>query len=110
MKNAVRRIKIFRPRRGAVRLTMLAAFNYDTAYGQAWDNFKKRYPIARKLCELCGKRAAKERHHLVPVIKGGQHTRSNVSLTCDKCHARAHPHLLRRKAQKNGTKFKNRTR
>lgn len=99
----IRRIKVYRPRGTAVKITKRNAFNKTIGYGEAWQNFRQKNPIRGRLCEKCHKRPAKARHHLIPVSKGGQHTRSNVDFICDDCHNKVHGGRLSR--QRNGTSF-----
>ena len=41
-------------------------------------------------CLLCRRKLVENRHHIVPVSKGGSNTLSNLSAVCGKCHDKLH--------------------
>jgi hypothetical protein len=50
-----------------------------------------RQQVARGLCHYCRKSVAREEmtlDHIVPLVRGGQTTRSNVVLSCKTCNSR----------------------
>jgi hypothetical protein len=65
-----------------------------------WDKVKNsRFPIHKSPCYLCeGK--AKLRHHIVPLVKGGQTRRNNLVPLCNPCHCKVHPHMREKVADK----------
>jgi 5-methylcytosine-specific restriction endonuclease McrA len=83
-----------------VRLTARNAFSPER-YGEAWEKVKHAMPLRGAYCEKCGSKCKLlQRDHLVPVSKGGNHTRSNASYICLKCHENKHPHMARRRIRK----------
>ena len=50
-----------------------------------------------KRCSDCGTTDLKiERHHIVPLSRGGTNSLRNIISLCERCHARRHGHLFKR--------------
>ena len=65
-------------------------------YGEDWTNFKQSNPLKNKLCCKCNKPAT-ERHHVIPVNRGGAHAEYNVQFICSNCHSLEHRHMRRKR-------------
>lgn len=63
-------------------------------YGRAWKRIRDQYTRAHPLCELCLKEGrlipVDEVHHIIPVNKGGTHSRDNLMSLCRSCHNKIH--------------------
>ena len=63
-------------------------------YGRAWKRIRDRHISLHPLCEQCEKDGrivpAAEVHHILPVSKGGTHSRDNLMSLCRSCHNKIH--------------------
>lgn len=72
-----RRIKRYNLERGATVVDFT---------DQQWHDMKEAY---QNRCAYCGKQTSElERDHIVPLTRGGQHTRSNILPACKSCNSR----------------------
>ena len=66
-------------------------------YGRAWKRIRDSYIKEHPLCEKClgeGKvTLAAEVHHILPVSRGGTHSRDNLMALCQSCHNKIHHDL-----------------
>ncbi|MBR3639367.1 MAG: HNH endonuclease [Clostridia bacterium] len=66
-------------------------------YGRAWKRIRDRYAAEHPLCEMCLKDGrltpTEEVHHILPVSKGGTHSRDNLMALCRSCHTKIHHEL-----------------
>lgn len=58
-------------------------------YGRAWKRIRDKYAKLNPYCEKCG-RPTEEIHHIVPLCKGGSHSKSNLMALCSDCHKKIH--------------------
>ena len=49
----------------------------------------------RGRCQCCGRRRYVDLHHIVPVSRGGKHSRANLTVVCSACHTAIHEGELR---------------
>ena len=63
-------------------------------YGRAWKRIRDKYIKEHPLCEMCEKEGrlvpAEEIHHILPVSRGGTHSRDNLMALCRSCHNKIH--------------------
>ena len=79
-----------------VSSTQKNAFD-KSRYGAEWDKVKQLTPLSGRRCAKCGTNKDLQRHHRVPLSKGGKNVVSNVEILCINCHARQHHHKMKRK-------------
>lgn len=72
--------------------------NLSKHYGRAWKLIRDRYISLHPLCEECQKEGritpAKEVHHILPIKKGGTHSRNNLMSVCQSCHNKIHINII----------------
>lgn len=60
-------------------------------YGRAWKRIRDRHITAHPLYEQCQRAGrtvpAEEVHHILPLSKGGTHSRDNLMSLCKRCHS-----------------------
>lgn len=63
-------------------------------YGRSWKRIRDSYAAAHPLCEQCLKEDCltpmDEVHHILPISKGGTHSRDNLMCLCRSCHNKIH--------------------
>ena len=68
--------------------------DFHKKYGRAWKRIRDSYAAEHPLCEQCLKEGrvvpVDEVHHILPVSRGGTHTRSNLMSLCRSCHNKIH--------------------
>lgn len=71
--------------------------DHNKRYGRAWKRIRDRYISLHPLCEECEKEGkitpAEEVHHILPIKKGGTHSRDNLTSLCQSCHNKIHIEL-----------------
>ena len=60
-------------------------------YGYEWRRIRARYIAAHPLCEQCQQNgqltSAQEVHHILPLLRGGDHSVGNLMALCKRCHS-----------------------
>ena len=83
--------------------------DHNKRYGRAWKRIRDRYIYLHPLCEECQKEGrinpAKEVHHILPIKKGGTHSRDNLMSLCQSCHNKIHIELGDRCVGKSGNLY-----
>jgi len=63
-------------------------------YGSVWRRIRDSYAKEHPLCERCLKEGqlspVEEVHHILPVKRGGTHSRDNLMSLCRSCHNKVH--------------------
>jgi 5-methylcytosine-specific restriction endonuclease McrA len=85
---------MFRPK--AVKILARDAWNKER-YGLAWDKIKTQVPLSGRTCSECGSKKNLQRHHNIPLSKGGQHSIANITVLCVDCHNKKHKHNIKPK-------------
>jgi len=71
--------------------------NVNRSYGRAWKRIRDSYAKTHPFCEKCLKEGilipVEEVHHIVPISKGGTHSRDNLMSLCQSCHTKIHHDL-----------------
>jgi uncharacterized CHY-type Zn-finger protein len=57
----------------------------STLTNDEWEEIKKRYNYK---CVYCGEKKALTQDHIIPISKGGHHTKDNVIPACQPCNSR----------------------
>jgi 5-methylcytosine-specific restriction protein A len=81
---------------GVAKITARNSFD-KTKYGESWERVKAKVPLAGRRCSECNGTIKLQRHHTVPISKGGQHSVSNVTILCENCHDKEHKHSIKRR-------------
>jgi 5-methylcytosine-specific restriction endonuclease McrA len=77
-----------------VRVAKIQRNNWQNKYPSNWNTkykIKSDKAILGYVCEVCGSRDRVQRHHVIPVAKGGRNLPLlGIGLLCCKCHNRVH--------------------
>lgn len=61
-----------------------------TASRYHFDRMKSKLTLRNKPCGVCDE-SATERHHIIPLDKGGKNCKQNLIPLCGSCHVQIHP-------------------
>lgn len=88
-------------RKNGVSTIVRDSYRSSDANGSWWELVRQAQKRDGNQCGSCSYRGPGiERHHIVPLSRGGRNVLSNIISLCEKCHAKRHSHMFTRLVSK----------